>query len=86
MFNVYTLLFLALQKVQMVKITPQQILAIKWKNLPTKFFHTLRLGVEIPHRSLSCYLEHPDMFRLAIMRCRSNLNLLIFLTVNCESF
>ena len=80
------MLLLALKKVRMVNITPQQILAIKWKNLPTEIFHTLRLGGEIPHRSLSSYLEHPDMFRLAIMRCRNNFNLLILLTVNCESF
>ena len=74
------MLFLALEKVRTVKITPQQILTIQWKNLSTKISHPPHTWGGDSHLSFSCYLEHPSMFHLSIMICRNSFSIFLSLT------
>ena len=51
------MLFLALKKVQMVKIIPCQILTTEQRNPATKF--TIAPNVEIS--PIQCYFENPEL-------------------------
>ena len=48
MFNIYRMLFLASQKVRMIKITPPQIPTPPVKNIPPAKFLTLSTEEEFP--------------------------------------